>query len=70
MTRKQVSSLKLEERVDFGKFYVKKKGKGSYCLIDTTNKFRNRWGTLDQIMKDVDYALANDQLPPPSGERW
>ena len=66
----KIKGLGVEEKVDFGKFYVKKKSRGEYCLMDTTNKVRSRWGTFDQIVKDVEFALTHDSLPPESGGRW
>ena len=58
-----IRSLKTGESVSCYQFYVVKKSSSSFCLNDTECKTRNRWGNLEQILEDVEYALQNKTLP-------
>ena len=69
--RTRLQSLRVGERAEIPpNAYVKKHKSNDYSLNDRTNKHRNRWGTIDEIVADVQHYQEHGNLPPPSGGRW
>lgn len=69
---RRVRALLNEEQTDVtDRFTIKKKGHDSYCLRETGNNYRARWGNLEQIMEDAEHVLRYKVLPmPEKAQGW
>ena len=66
-----IAALRVGERLEVPPHaYVKKTGRGEYVLHDRSNKYRNRWGNLKQIVEDAEHYAEFGALPRPSGGHW
>lgn len=64
--------LQVGEQVELApNAYVKRKGRDTYVLHDRSNPYRNRWGTLAEIVSDANYYVTWHELPPAEkSSRW
>lgn len=61
-----IKELRTGQDVSFreGRFKVKRVSRDSYTLSDATNHYRQRWGNLEEIVQDSEFAITNGVLPP------
>ena len=62
---KVLRALKIGERLTLPHGDIHRHSRHVYALNDHTNRSRNRWGTLQEIAKDMDYFLTTGRLPSP-----
>ncbi|MDP2661737.1 MAG: hypothetical protein Q8R28_13500 [Dehalococcoidia bacterium] len=65
-----VKALKIHESLHFGRFILTKTQRHSYHLTDTRHPPRSRWGTLPQILEDIQHVKEYDVLPVSKGTNW
>jgi hypothetical protein len=63
MSIKEIQSMEIDQRIDIGNFFVKRKSKKTYCLFDKRNNHRSRWGTAVEIHNDLCHCAEYDKLP-------
>lgn len=74
MTQKTIHesmrALKVGQTWTFGYFWAKKKTSGTYCLFDSRDISRSRWGNLKQICDDIEYVITYNTLPRQQSMAW
>lgn len=61
----KITDIEIGKTKEFGNFSVMRKKKNTFILSNVKGGPRNRWGTINQINEDLQYALENGKLPDP-----
>jgi len=62
-------NMKIEEKLDIGNVYLKRKSMDSWVLQDKQTH-RARWGNAEQIMSDIRHYLQFNCLPRSEKNNW
>lgn len=66
LAHSRIARLRVGDKVRVAAGEVVRVRRHEYCLnADYNVRVRNRWGTLPEILADVDYFLATGLLPQP-----
>ena len=65
-----LKEMRIGERKIFAPFWVKRKSRDSYCLFESGNHYRSRWGNAKEIGGDLATSLDRGHLVASEDPAW